>query len=159
MWSIVRALGLGNKLHPKITGALRRRRTFDNLEMVFRGYRSREVFKYMSDEALRAYIEGITRLEPDGSYSLAYSPEWESHVYLTGLRDLDLWSGLWNLQVPTLIMRGAETDTFLEKAARLVRKKNPMIRIETLERSTHILPLERPQEVFNSMQSFLKETL
>ncbi|MCE9646455.1 MAG: alpha/beta hydrolase [Chloroflexi bacterium] len=159
MWNIVRALGLGNKFHPKIAGALRRRRTFDDLEMVFRGYRSREVFKYMSDESLRSYIDGITRLEPDGSYRLVYSPEWESHVYLTGLRDLDLWNGLSKLQVPTLIIRGAETDTFLEKAARLVRKRNPMIRIETLERSTHILPLERPQEVFNSMQSFLKETL
>jgi pimeloyl-ACP methyl ester carboxylesterase len=41
VWNLIRALGLGNKLHPKIIGALKRRRTFDNLDMVFRGYRSR----------------------------------------------------------------------------------------------------------------------
>ncbi len=159
MWNLVRAIGLGNKVHPKIAGALKRRRTFDNLEMVFRGYRSRAVFKYMSDENLRAYIEGITYQKSDGSFGLTYSPEWESHIYLTGLRDFDLWNGLPKLEVPTLIIRGAETDTFLEKAAKLVKQKQPKVKIETLEKSTHILPLERPQEVFNIMQSFLKEII
>lgn len=156
-WNLVRSLGLGNKLHPKIAGALKRRRTFDNLDMVFRGYRSREVFKYMSDENLRAYIEGITKPKTEGGFELAYSPEWESHIYLTGLRDFDLWRDLPKLKIPTLIIRGAETDTFLEKAARLVKRKNPKIKIETLEKSTHILPLEHPREVFNLMQAFLSD--
>jgi pimeloyl-ACP methyl ester carboxylesterase len=154
-WNLVRAIGLGNKVHPKIAGALKRRRAFDNLDMVFRGYRAREVFKYVSDENLRAYIAGIAKPKAGSGFELAYSPEWESHIYLTGLRDFDLWRELPKLQIPTLIIRGAETDTFLEKAARLVKKKNPKIQIKTLEKSTHILPLERPQEVFNLMREFL----
>ena len=158
-WNLVRAIGLGGKLHPLIAGAKRRRRTFDNLESIFRGYRSRNVFKYMSDESLRAYIEGITIQKLDGGYELVYSPEWESHIYLTGLRDFDLWRDLPKLEVPTLIIRGAETDTFLENNARFVKKKNSKIQIVTLEKSTHILPLERPKEVFEIMQKFLDETL
>jgi len=154
-WSLVRALGLGYRFHPKIKGALKRRRTFDNLEIIFRGYRTRDVFKYMSDENLRAYIAGITKPKAGGGFELAFSPEWESHIYLTGLRDFDLWRELPKLQIPTLIIRGAETDTFLEMAANLVKKKNPKIQIETLEKSTHILPLERPQEVFDLIQTFL----
>lgn len=159
MWNIARAMGLGYRIHPKIAGSLKRRRTFDDLNLVFRGYRNRDVFKYMSDENLRAYIEGIARPKVRGGYELAFSPEWESHIYLTGLRDFDLWRGLEKLESPTLIIRGADTDTFLEKAARLVRQKQPKIRIETLENSTHLLPLERPQEVFDLTQSFLKEIL
>ncbi len=155
MWNLVRAIGLGNKLHPKIQGALKRRRVFDNLDMVFRGYRSRSVFKYVSDENLRAYIAGMTRQKADGGYELIYSPEWESHIYLTGLRDFDLWRNLPNLKIPTLIIRGAQTDTFLEKAAKLVIKKNPNIKIQTLDNATHILPLEHPQEVFESINKFL----
>ena len=158
-WNLVRAIGLGEKIHPLIAGAKRRRRTFDDLESIFRSYRSRNVFKYMSDENLRIYIEGITGQRPDGGYELVYSPEWEAHIYLTGLRDFDLWRDLPNLKVPTLIIRGAETDTFLERNANLVKKKNQKIKIVTLERSTHLLPLERPQEVFEIMQSFLKEIL
>jgi len=155
MWNLVRALGLGNKIHPKIVGAFKRRPTFDNLDMVFRGYRSREIFRYLSDEDLRTYITGITKPKADGGFELAYSREWEAHIYLTGLRDFDLWRDLPKLNIPTLIIRGAETDTFLKNAAKLVEKKNPKIQIETLEKSTHILPLERPQEVFNFMQVFL----
>jgi pimeloyl-ACP methyl ester carboxylesterase len=156
-WNIARAIGLGAKLHPLIAGAQRRRRTFDNLESVFRGYRSRNIFKYMSDEYLRTYIEGITKPKVDGGFELAYSPDWESHIYLTGLRDFDLWRELPKLEVPTLIIRGAETDTFLGNAEYLVKKKNPKIQIKTLAKSTHILPLERPQEVFDLIQTFLLE--
>jgi pimeloyl-ACP methyl ester carboxylesterase len=157
LWNLARAMGLGNKVHPKIVGALKRRSTFDNLDMVFRGYRLREIFRYMNDENLRAYIEGIAKPKSEGSFELAYSREWESHIYLTSLRDFDLWRDLPKLKVPTLIIRGAETDTFLKNAAKLVKKKNQKIQIETLEKSTHILPLEYPQEVFKLMQAFLSD--
>jgi pimeloyl-ACP methyl ester carboxylesterase len=154
-WNIVRSMGLGSKMHPMIAGALKRRRTFDNLDTVYQGYRNRSVFRYMSDENLRIYIEGITR-KTDSGYELVFSPEWESRIYLTGLRDFDIWRNLPKLDVPTLFIRGAETDTFLEDAARLVKQKQPKVRIEALPKSTHLLPLERPQEVFEIMQSFLK---
>jgi pimeloyl-ACP methyl ester carboxylesterase len=158
-WHIVRTLGLGDRVHPLIAGAKKRRRTFDNLETVYRGYRNREVFRYMSDENLRIYIEGITRKTEAGSYELAYSPDWEAQVYRTGLHDFDIWRDLPKLEVPTLFIRGVETDTFLEDAAKLVKRKQPKVQVEALEKSTHILPLERPQEVFEIIQSFLKGTL
>jgi pimeloyl-ACP methyl ester carboxylesterase len=158
IWRLIRMLGLGDRFHPLIPGAQRRRRTFDDLETVFRGYRNRSVFRYMSDENLRAYIEGMTR-QIGNHYELVYSPEWEARVYLTGLHDFDIWRNLPKLKVPALFLRGAETDTFLEKAAKLVKRKQPRARVETIDKSTHILPLERPQEVFDRMQSFLKEVL
>lgn len=158
LWNLVRTLGLGNRMHPKIPGALKRRRSFDDLDLLFGGYRTRDVFRYMSDESLRAYIDGITRKASRG-YKLVYPPEWESRIYLTGLQDFDIWRDLPGLQVPTLFIRGAETDTFQESAAKFVKRKQPKARVETLPGSTHLLPLERPQEVFDLMQSFLNETL
>ena len=155
-WNLIRATGLGDHVHPLIMGAKKRRRTFDDLENVYRGYRNRNVFRYMSDENLRTYIEGMTKPRVGGGYELAFSPEWEAQIYRTGLRDFDLWRGLPKLEVPTLFIRGAETDTFLEDAAKLVKQKQPKVRVEALEKSTHLLPLERPQEVFEIMQYFLK---
>lgn len=159
IWRVVHAIGLASRLHPNVRGALKRRRTFDDLDMAFQGYRSRNIFRYMNDESLRAYIEGITKQKSAGSYELAFSPEWESHIYLTGMHDFDLWRDFPKLEVPTLIIRGAETDIFSEQAARLVKRKQPKVKIETLEKSTHILPLERPSEIFDMMQNFLKEIL
>lgn len=143
---------------PWIQAAERRRRTFSDLETVFTGYRNREVFRYLSDEHLRIYIEGITRKTENG-YELVYSPEWESRIYFTSLQDFDIWNSLHNLRIPTLFIRGDETDTFLEDAARLVKEKQPNARIEVVEKSTHIFPLERPKELFKIMQSFFKEVL
>jgi len=154
-WKFFHRLGLADRVHPLIKGAQKRRRVFDDLEQVFRGYRNRGIFRYMSDEHLRLYIQGMTQPASDGTYELAYSPEWESQVYRTGLQDFDLWRGLPKLEVPTLFIRGAETDTFLENATRLVKRMQPKARLETLQKATHLLPLERPQEVFNIMQSFL----
>jgi len=156
-WNFVRAVGLGNRLHPKIPAAYKRRRTFDDLDLVFRGYRNRAVFRYMDDENLRIYIEEITKPSANGGYELAFSPEWEARIYYTGLRDFDIWRHLPKLEVPTLFLRGAETDTFWEQAANLVKRKQPKARVETLEKSTHLLPLEHPKEVFEIMQSFLSE--
>jgi len=155
-WNFVRAIGLGNKLHPKIPAAYKRRRTFDDLDLVFHGYRNRAVFRYMDDENLRIYIEGITKPSANRGHELAFSPEWEARIYYTGLRDFDIWRHLPKLGVPTLFIRGAETDTFWEQAANLVKRKQPKAQVETLEKSTHLLPLEHPKEVFEIMQSFLK---
>lgn len=160
LWNLLLLLRLLERVHPLIGGALKRRRTFDDLEVVFRGYRRREIFRYFDDDQLRAYIRGITKPRPGGGYELAYSPEWESRIYYTGVwRDMELWRALPRLDVPTIIIRGAETDTFRENAGRLAKRKQPQIRVETLEKSTHLLPLERPREVFEIMQSFLKEIL
>lgn len=155
LWNLIRALGLGCRLHPLIPAAQKRRRTFDDLERPFSAYRRRATFRYLSDDALRAYVAGITQPAPSGGYTLRYSPEWETHIYYTSVwRDFDLWRGLPGLKPPTLIVRGAETDTFLPVNAWLVRRVNPRIRIHTLPRTTHLLPLEAPEETARQIAAF-----
>jgi len=156
-WNILRIAGVGHRMHPMINAAIKRRRIFDDREKVFAGYRRRPVFRFFSDATLHAFIEGMTRPTDDGRYELVYSPEWEAHIYYTGIwHDWDLWSGISHLKIPTLILRGANTDTFWESTARMVQKKNPKIKIISLEHSTHLLPLEKPQEVFEISHEFLQ---
>jgi pimeloyl-ACP methyl ester carboxylesterase len=155
---LIRAFGLSYRLYPLVRGALRRRRIFESREVLLRGYRRKSIFRYMSDANLEAYIEGLTRLRPDGKYELVYSPDWEARIYVTGVwRDMDLWRGLPKLKLPLLILRGAETDTFWASTARRVQRKLPSAQIVTLEKATHLVPLERPGEVSALIQSFLKE--
>lgn len=157
LWNIARGLGLGYRIHPLIQNTLRRRRDFDDLEHVFQGYRSRKIFRYLSDDALRAYINGITKSKQYG-YTLTYSPEWEAHIYYTGIwRDLDLWRSLKNLRVPAMIIRGDESDTFWKSSYERVRKIHPGIRLVTIEKSSHLVPLERPEKVFDLIRSFIME--
>lgn len=156
MWNITRALGLGHKAHPLIPAAQKRRRSFDNFEAFYQSYRTKQVFRYMSDESLRTYIKGMTRPRNDGSYELIFPVEWEIHIYLTAMRDYDIWRNLHRLKIPTLIIRGDETDTFLQRNADYVKRKNPNIKIETLNKATHLLPLEYPKEVAELIENFTK---
>lgn len=156
LWNLVRALGLGYRLHPLIHAAQKRRRAFDDLERPFASYRHRPAFRYLDDDALRMYISGITQPGIRIGYTLRYSPEWEARIYHTSIwRDFDLWRGLPGLQPPTLILRGAETDTFLPITAFLTRRFNSRIQIETLPKTTHLLPLEAPHRVAERIHQFL----
>jgi pimeloyl-ACP methyl ester carboxylesterase len=159
-WNLVKAVGLGYKLHPLIAGTLKRRRQFDDLDQLFFSYRKKRIFRYFSDDSLHAYISGIVKPIKNGGYELIFSPEWEARIYYTGVwRDMDLWWGLPSLKIPTLIIRGSETDTFLHPAAHRVMRIRPSTRIVTIERSTHLVPLEKPFETNQIIQEFLKEIL
>lgn len=160
LWNAMRAMKLGERFHPLVVGARQRRRQFDDLERLYNGYRRKSVFKYMDDDFLRAYVEGIACQKDGDGYKLCYSADWEIRIYLTGIwPDMDIWRGLPELQLPTLIVRGMETDTFWERTGQLVKRKQPRIRVEALEKSTHLLPLERPSEVSNLIHSFFEETV
>ncbi len=151
-----RALGLppgGGRLEQ---AALRRRRHFDSLEQLFAGYRRRDVFRLLSDDGLRALIEGLTRPSAGGGYDLAYSPEWEARIYRTGIwNDWDLWSRINDLRVPALFLRGAETDTFFARTAEMVRQRNLSIQTQTIPDATHLVPMERPEEVAGAIRQFI----
>jgi pimeloyl-ACP methyl ester carboxylesterase len=157
-WNIIRTLGLGYRLHQLIPAAQARRRTFDNLDRLFNGYRRKDIFKYMDDESLRTFIAGITTPDAEGGYRLSYSPEWEIRIYYTGIwHDMELWRGIRSLKTPLLIIRGGETDTFHAATGQRVVRTNPAIRVETIQKATHLVPLERPSETFDIIQKFLAD--
>lgn len=156
-WRIIKKVGLGYQLHPLIPAAQKRRRRFDSPDTVFRAYRQKKIFRYISDKNLNMMIAGMLKSIDGNGYELAYSPEWEVQIYYSGISsDADLWIGLPNLKTPLLIIRGAETDTFFPQTARLVKKTLPSARIETLEKSTHLVPLEKPDEVARIIFNFLE---
>lgn len=157
-WNVMRRLKIGERRYPFIKAARQRRQQFDDLDRLYQGYRRKSVFRYFDDEALQAYVEGIACQVDGGGYQLCYSAEWEIRVYLTSIwRDMDIWRELPKLQVPTLIVRGAETNTFWERTGKLVKRKQPQVKVEALEKSTHLVALERPQDVANLTQSFFEE--
>lgn len=159
LWWLIHALGLVYQIHPLVRATRGRRSQFDDLERLFVGYRRKPVFRYMDDHALHAYVEGIACPIEKG-YQLCFSSDWEARIYGTSVwPDMDIWRGLAGLKVPLLIIRGEETDTFWASTGQRVQRKLPGARILSVPRSTHLVPLERPQEVSEIIMSFLKEIL
>jgi pimeloyl-ACP methyl ester carboxylesterase len=157
-WKISFKLGIGELAHPFIKSARNRRQHFNDLERLYNGYRRKSVFRYFDDEALLAYIEGISCKSESGGYQLCYSAEWETRIYVTSVwPDMDIWRALPMLSIPTLILRGEESDTFWERTGKLVQRKQPEVRLAALEKSTHLVPLERPKEVARLISSFISD--
>ncbi len=154
--NIGRTLNAIDKIHPLIASAKQRRRVFKSREMILSGYRKKKIFQYFSDKSLEAYVNGITCQQDDASYKLCYSAEWEVRIYQTGVwRDMEIWRELPKLKVPLLIIRGAETDTFLKSTEKKVMKKLPTAKVSSIPKSTHLVPLEEPKMVSEEMVNFL----
>jgi pimeloyl-ACP methyl ester carboxylesterase len=124
---------------------------------MFANYRSKSVFRGIDDIGLKAYVQAMAVTTPDGKVTLAYPPEWEARIYATGvIADRPIWRDLPGLKVPVLFIRGANTDTFWEETARLVQRRLPTARIVTLQDSSHLVPLEKPDLVFQTIQEFIR---
>jgi len=155
-WQILKTLGLGDRVHPLISGALRRRRVFASAEEMFTRYRRAPIFSRISDEGLRAYVESLARPRADGQVELSFSPEWEAAIYRTG--PLNLWPRLPTLKIPTLILYAAQSDTFTPPVAQRLQKDFPQIQLHKIEDAGHLAPMEKPEAVGRVMVEFLRTT-
>lgn len=155
LWETVKTLGVGDRLHPLISGTLRRRRVFANTEEMFTRYRRAPVFSRVSDEGLRAYVESLARPREDGQVELSFSPEWEAAIYRNG--PLNLWPRLPTLKVPTLIIYAAQSDSFTAPVIKRMQKSFPQIQLHCIEESTHLVPMEKPAEVGGVIVGFLQK--
>jgi pimeloyl-ACP methyl ester carboxylesterase len=157
-WDLIYRLGLSYRFHPLVRSALRRRERFASIDAMFANYRSKPVFQRMDDRALRAYVNAAALTTDEGEVTLAYPRSWEARAYVTGARrDLDIWRQLPELAPPLLVIRGAETNTFWASTARRLQRRLPTARMITIPDATHLVPLERPQEVSRATKSFMEK--
>lgn len=160
LWKGIYALGLGYSLHPLVKRTLRRRQTFESKEAMFANYRKKSVFRFLDDAALQAYVNALACPTNEGYVTLCYPKEWEARIYVTGVHgDDDIWQGLSQLKPAALFLRGAATDTFWQSTATLIKKRLPHSIVQTIPAASHLLPLERPREVFQVILEFLQRTL
>jgi pimeloyl-ACP methyl ester carboxylesterase len=159
-WKLIKQLGLGYTVHPLIPTARSRRRNFSDIETIYSSYREKKVFRYIADDNLRTMIDGMVQPASGGGYELRYSPEWEIQIYYTGVSDdEDIWANLPSLKIPVLIIRGRETNTFFPVTVTRVKKARPETEVVTVDHSTHLVPLEKPDIVGDIIHNFMERVL
>jgi len=121
-------------------------------------YRTKKVFSRLSDEQLQAYVDSLACPDADGQIRLCYPADWEARIYVTGIRaDLEIWRAIPNLKPPVLFIQGSETDTFLSSTVRMLQKRLPSAQFATIMDSTHLVPLEKTDQVFERTIQFLSQ--
>lgn len=122
----------------------KRRYQWKSKEEVFKLWREKKVFKRFSDTSLKDFIAAAIIADEKGGVTLAYSREWETQVYLTGIY---IYKKILQLKVPVTIIRAEKTNVIPISLWKEWQKKRPDHQFIEYNNSTHLLPLEYPKEL------------
>ncbi len=127
----------------------RRRNRWPSREAAFEHFRPKSVFSGLTDEALWDYIDEGLCQRHDGQIGLRIPREWEAHIY--SQPPSDIWTLLPQLSQPTVAIRAADSDTLFDSAWARWQAVQPEARFVQLDSGTHLVPLEQPRMLANTV--------
>jgi pimeloyl-ACP methyl ester carboxylesterase len=137
--------------------ARRRRDVWGSHEQVFQSYQGRSAFAKWGDDLLRLYVQqGFAAFE--GGVRLKCPSSVEAQVFGMDMH-IDGWQMMSRVQVPTLLMRGAESDKLSAKDADELVRLLPQGLLRTVPETTHTFPMEAPDEVARAILGFTESEL
>lgn len=147
------------EMFPLVQGALRRRARFASPEEAFAYWRTRPLFADWSDDALRRYVAAGLVADSAG-WTLRWSAAWEARVFATG--HIGSWRDLKRLRaltppLPTLLVRGATSDTLLQACAERIAARCPHIAVREIAGHGHLFPLSAPEATASLILDWLGE--
>jgi pimeloyl-ACP methyl ester carboxylesterase len=138
---------------PPASLARRRRESWGSREEAATSYRKKALFQRFDPECFQDYItHGLTET-PGGGLRLTIPKAWEARIFETSPRAV--WQRLREVKVPALVMRGGDTNIVTPEALERIRHTVPGARTEDLPGTTHLLPLEQPEECSRRILTFL----
>jgi pimeloyl-ACP methyl ester carboxylesterase len=152
LWFLAKKTGLA-RFAPIVYRAARRRSVWPDRETILAAYRDRYPFKAWEEDFLEAYIDQGTEQTGEGTIRLCCEPAWESRCFFACPHDV--WRYVPRLKQPTLIIYGAESDTFLQPAVKRFKAKVPSATFSRFEGTGHFVPMERPEETTKTILDFL----
>ncbi|KFA94262.1 alpha/beta fold hydrolase [Archangium violaceum] len=145
-------LGMRSRV-PPASLARRRRETWGSREEAATSYRKKPLFRRFDPECFQDYItHGLTEV-PGGGFRLTIPTAWEARIFETSPRGV--WRKLRAVKVPTLVLRGSESDTLLPAALARAGRTIPGARAGEVP-GTHLFPLEHPEECAQRLLTFLE---
>jgi pimeloyl-ACP methyl ester carboxylesterase len=139
-----------------VQATLRRRPSFASRKDAFENYASKPPLNELSDEALWAYVEHGFVDQPDGTVTLACTPEDESRTF-AGASARHAWEAMAVVTCPVTLGRGdapdAQSPGHTDEQAVLLRAP-----IEVLPGLGHFGPLAEPDVVATSVLGALRRT-
>ena len=135
--------------------AARRRNGWKSKEDVLAAYKGKGIFKNWTDGFLEGYVADGTQVQKENKVRLTCDPAWESRCFATFCHYA--WGYVRRLRVPTLVLYGLESDTFLPAAVKHFQRLVPKATFIGYEKTSHFVPMERPEETARDIVDFLKD--
>jgi pimeloyl-ACP methyl ester carboxylesterase len=145
-----------NDVGPLVTGAsLTRLAEYVGRDIAFADLASLEAdfrriaasFGPLSDAQWQRLAATSARRRPDGMYVYDYDPRISSAVRQDEPKDIDLWSTWDAITVPTLVLRGAESDLLRREDAVAMTQRGPKARLVEIPGVGHAPALMAPDQI------------
>jgi pimeloyl-ACP methyl ester carboxylesterase len=112
-------------------------------------------YPHTADAALRHRVEhGLKRL-PNGKYTWKYDKFLRDQRRQRTTPPVDLWPVVRRIKVPTLIMRGSESDIFAIETAKRMQELIPGSRFVEIQGAGHSIPADAPEAFEKAVREFL----
>ncbi|MGH2587974.1 MAG: alpha/beta fold hydrolase [Dehalococcoidia bacterium] len=131
-----------------------RRDRWPSAQAMFDDLSTKRAYRTWQPEALWDYVRHGAETGEDGSVRLTCLPELEARMYGSA-SSLDLFEEVARIAVPTLVLRGGESDRFPRGNAGLMAASNPRIRLVEMPGLTHFASMEDPEGVARFCVDFL----
>lgn len=147
LFNILRMLRIHEKMHPHILPTLRRQQVFNSKEDIFTKYRSKKIFKFVSDDVLDDYIDAL--FEKQGKeYKITFSPQWEAKIYERGIiEDALIWKYLNRTSAKIYLVWGEFSNICSDKIELMFKNRCKLFKSYKINDTSHLLPLENPRRV------------
>jgi pimeloyl-ACP methyl ester carboxylesterase len=142
---------------PLVARAAKRQSRFESYEAAYDYFRGRGAFRDWTDEAVRAYVWHGLRPATDGGVMLRWPSAWEAYYFSTG------YAATWEMipraagLMPTLIVRGAVSDTYVPEAAARVQALLPDATHLEVAGHGHLFPQSAPAQAGELVRSWLAQ--
>ncbi len=154
-----RALSSRPDMRDRPTRTRRKRSVWASRQKMHEAYRNRRVFKSWNEEIFRDYIEGGTRLLPDGQIELTCPPEVEATFYeqRAGLNTSPYVKSMMG-QFLLLLGNYPGAQTLEDPGIQEFLKEVQGTQVRIAPEGSHFLPMENPDFVLSEIQQFFQKS-
>jgi len=113
------------------------------------------VFSTWDRSLIEDYVQGGTIAINEKQVELSCTPSWESRTFMAS--DMDSWSYLKKLNIPSYILCGDVFSTFSSRARKAINRLNDNWSVEVFPEASHSLPMEQIDTLIDRIYQFMSK--
>ena len=152
-YKFLQLINLAHLASPLSKNALIRRNVWNNENEALKYFSGKSLFRNINSEIITDYVKHCLKKNDNHQYTLKCDPRWESACFK--LTSHEVWFDLKKIDLPIKIILTPNSVVCNETSQKRIKKLNPQTEICFIKDTSHMLPLERTEEVAKEINNFL----
>ena len=152
-YKLLQIVNLAHLASPLSKNALIRRNLWNSEAEAHKYFSSKPLFKNISEKIITDYVQYGLKKNDQNKYVLKCDPRWESACFK--LTSHEVWFDLKKINIPIKIILTPNSVVCNETSQNRIKKLNPQTEICFIDKTSHMLPLEKTEDVASEINNFL----